>query len=253
MSGIPNFYPAIGLIGGAEGDLDNINGADLIDGAGALVIIADNTYLYRLDATSGEDENPPFIIAPDVNPGTKRWILSPMNINGMSITGRVYRHFRIGASSWFKKIDPPEADLVGICPVLKFDPDNDEQVYYSEPIPFRLAVGTIITAIVDWCYEGAADAGTVVWGLEFINVATGEPVAGSTTTITGKSAVSQGSGLKISTILNTGITDSVQDDDLILRLYRNADDGANDTLLVDACFVKLHLHFIMDKLGELIS
>lgn len=248
-----NFYPAIGLIGGAEGDLDAIDGEDLIDGAGALVIVDGDAYLYRLDAVSGADELSPYIIAPDINPGTKRWILSPMNINGMSLSGKVYRHFRIGATSWFKKESPPEDDLVGICPVLKFDPDIEEQVYYSEPIPFRLAAGTVITTIIDWCYEDAADAGTVVWGLEFINIATGEIVAGSTTTITGKSEASQNSGIKISTLLDTGITGSVWDDDLVIRLYRNADDGVNDTLLVDACFIKLHLHFIMDKLGEAIS
>ena len=32
-----------------------------------------------------------------------------------------------------------------------------------------------------------------------------------------------------------------------------SDDGVNDTLLVDACLIKLHLHFVIDKLGQAIS
>jgi len=158
-----NFYPATGLIGGNEGDLDNIDGATLVDGDGAIVIINGNAYLYHLDATSGEAESSPLIISPDTNPGTKRWILSPMNINGMKITGKVNRHLRIGATSFLKKASPPEEDLVGIFPVLKFDPNTDEQCYYSEMVSYRLAVGTDITAEIDWCFTGGADAGTVVW------------------------------------------------------------------------------------------
>lgn len=247
-----NFYPATGLIGGNEGDLDNIDGANLVDGDGAIVIIDGNAYLYRLDATSGEAESSPLIISPDCNPGTKRWILSPMNISGMNITGKVTRHLRIGATSFLKKVSPPEEDLVGVFPVLKFDPDFDEQCYYSEMVPYRLAVGTDIAVEIDWCFTGGADAGTVVWGVEFINVATGETVAGSTTIITGKSAASQDPDVLITTLLVAKITDSVSRDCLGLRIFRNADDGVNDTLLVDACFVELHLHFMMDKLGEAI-
>lgn len=70
-----NFYPAKSLIGGASGALDAIDGADLTDGDGAVVITDSNAYVYHLDATSGAAENSPSVIAPDTNPGTKRWIL----------------------------------------------------------------------------------------------------------------------------------------------------------------------------------
>ena len=104
------------------------------------------------------------------------------------------RHLRMGADTFFKKLDPPESDLVGICPVLKFDPAADEQVYNSETIPFRIATGTIIYPVVDWCYEGAADNGKVVWGLEYKDVAVGVALVGGTTTILGTSAPNQSSG-----------------------------------------------------------
>lgn len=238
-----NFYGATSKTGGGSGALDAIDGANLADGDGAVVIQDGSFTMYHLDATKDEAENSPLIISPDSNAGTKRWVLANYNTE-------VNRHIRIGATSMFKKDSLPEEDLVGICPVLKFDPDADEQAYYNELVPFRLKAGTTITAIVDWCYEGTSDAGKVKWGLEFINIATGEAVAGSTTTITGISAGSHTSGQKVSTTLETGITGSVAEDDLAIRIYRDADDGANDTLLVDACFMKLHLHFIMNKLGE---
>lgn len=238
-----NFYAATSLIGGGAGALDAIDGTALADGDGAVVIQDGSFTMYHLDAIKDEIENSPLIIAPDTNAGTKRWILANYHTE-------ITNHLRVGAASFFKKDNPPESDLVGLYPVLKFDPDSDEQAYYSKPIPFRLKAGTTIDVDITWCYEGAEDAGTVVWGIEFINIATGETVAGSTTIITGKSAASQASGKKIITSLDTGIIGSVVDDDLGIKIYRNADDGVNDTLDVDACLIKVHLHFIADKVGE---
>ena len=57
----------------------------------------------------------------------------------------------------------------------------------------------------------------------------------------------------ITTLLAAKITDSVSRDCLGLRIFRNADDGVNDTLLVDACLVEFHLHFMIDKLGQAVS
>lgn len=70
-----SFYGAIGLIGGAAGDLDAIDGAGLADQDGAFVVTASWGYRYILNAASGAAENSPWIISPDANPGTKRWLL----------------------------------------------------------------------------------------------------------------------------------------------------------------------------------
>jgi len=87
-----NFYPATGLIGGVAGDLDNIDGAGLADGDGAVVITDGIAYLYHLDATSAAGESSPTVIAPDDNPGDKRWILQDVMCSGLHIfaaTGNV--------------------------------------------------------------------------------------------------------------------------------------------------------------------
>ncbi len=70
-----NFYFTWGLIGGAAGDLDDIDGTNLADGDGSICCIDGNTYSFHLDATSGAAESSPNVISPDTNAGTKRWIL----------------------------------------------------------------------------------------------------------------------------------------------------------------------------------
>ncbi len=262
-------YGATVLIGGAAGALDAIDGAALADLDSAFVVTLNQVYRYSLDADSAAGESSPDVISPDTNAGTKRWILVAKSDQGTAIadapsfagatlteplaltgTGRVITHLRIGAASFYKGGNPPELDVLGMFPILRFNPDADEQAYYEDIIPFKLTAGTVVTASVHWTYQGGADAGKVVWGVEYINVATGEAVVGGTSTITGTSAGNHTSGQKVNTALNTGIVGAVAEDSLGIRIYRDADDGVNDTLAVDADLISLHLHFIIDKLGQ---
>ena len=73
-----NFYGAIALIGGGTGALDKIDGADLADGDGAMVMTNGTAYLYWLDADSGAAESSPDVISPDSNAGNKRWLLQAL-------------------------------------------------------------------------------------------------------------------------------------------------------------------------------
>lgn len=63
------------LIGGGTTALDEIDGDLLSDGDAAWVFTGTDFYCYRLDAASGAAESSPGVIAPDTNPGNKRWIL----------------------------------------------------------------------------------------------------------------------------------------------------------------------------------
>ena len=65
------------LTGGSATALDGIDGNSLVDGDRAYVLIPGTLtfYVYRLNATSGAAESSPNVIAPDTNPGNKRWIL----------------------------------------------------------------------------------------------------------------------------------------------------------------------------------
>lgn len=71
------WYGFRSLIGGVPGSLDLKDGTNLLDEDIAEVAeLATNLFrIYKLDATSGASENSPWIISPDTNAGTKRWIL----------------------------------------------------------------------------------------------------------------------------------------------------------------------------------
>ena len=71
-----SFFGCTGLTGGETGDLDVMDGTKLQDGAMAIVVISEWSYIYYLDADSGATESPPQVIAPNTNPGDKRWILA---------------------------------------------------------------------------------------------------------------------------------------------------------------------------------
>jgi microcystin-dependent protein len=68
-------YKFAKINGGATDALDSQDGDTLYDGDFAFVLTNDKFYPYLLDEDSGETESSPDIIAPDTNPGDKRWKL----------------------------------------------------------------------------------------------------------------------------------------------------------------------------------
>jgi len=79
-------YKKEGLTGGTASDLDSIDGAQLIGGEFAFVYYDDNAYFYELDESSGASEDSPDVIAPDTNPGNKRWMLHSVYESANKIT-----------------------------------------------------------------------------------------------------------------------------------------------------------------------
>jgi len=159
----------------------------------------------------------------------------------------ITRHVRLAAPSWKIGVAGPAPGYVGIVPVLLFDKTADDSVHYSVIVPYKLQAGSAISVVVDWCYTGGADVGTVCWALEYINLAAGDAVAGGTTTILGTSPGTHASGVMVRTSLITGITGAIAHDVIGLRLYR---DISGDTLDTDADMIEVHFEFIEDKLGK---
>ena len=74
-------YARTALTGGGTDALDGIDGDELTGAESAVVVagaVVPRLYAYRLEAESGKDENPPFVIAPDTNAGPKRWELAAL-------------------------------------------------------------------------------------------------------------------------------------------------------------------------------
>lgn len=76
--------------GGAANALDSIDGDGLSDGDIAFVFAGAALYGYRLNATSGATEDSPYVVSPDSNAGTKRWILQ--TIPWQTDVGEVFFH-----------------------------------------------------------------------------------------------------------------------------------------------------------------
>jgi hypothetical protein len=80
-------FERTGLTGGAEGDLDGIDGNYLAEGYTCRVTVLGVAYDYWLNATSGAAESSPAIISPDTNAGNKRWILHGVNVATLTLNG----------------------------------------------------------------------------------------------------------------------------------------------------------------------
>jgi len=72
---IKTIYHFLLLTGGSATALDSIDGNSLLDNDRAFTLVGGILYVHELDATSGAAESSPAVIAPDTNPGTKRWLL----------------------------------------------------------------------------------------------------------------------------------------------------------------------------------
>jgi len=162
-------------------------------------------------------------------------------------TARVKRHINLTAQDWKRGVGSPDIGTHGTFPTLNFDAISDDMVYYSLLCPYKFEAGTTIKFTVDWTYSGAQDDGTVCWGLEYINVTTGETVDGATTTITKTSAGEHTTGKLVRTTFTTEMSGMVAQDTIGMRLYR---DVSADTLVADAVLINTHFEFTMDKLGK---
>lgn len=134
------YYGVTSLTGGGAGALDVCaDGADLNDGDGALAIISGLVYVYRLNATSGAAENSPKVIAPDVNPGTKRWILEHTGVPPGDNTGDVVR-YNATLGDWESEAEPISLQGLILTPLASplssdlgsiYFNSSDEKIYVS--------------------------------------------------------------------------------------------------------------------------
>jgi hypothetical protein len=83
------FYGATSLTGGGPGALDAISGDILVDGDVCIAIDSGTCKTFVLDADSSLAEESPYVISPDLLPGTKRWIVCTDWWDDVSGTARI--------------------------------------------------------------------------------------------------------------------------------------------------------------------
>lgn len=64
-----------GITGGVSGYLDSFDGLSLQNGDSAVYMSSNGLYVWYLNSTCNLTEAAPFVVSPDSNAGTKRWIL----------------------------------------------------------------------------------------------------------------------------------------------------------------------------------
>lgn len=79
-------YRRTALTGGTSDAIDGIDGNTLNDGDITEGYVSNIYYIYVVDADSGAAESSPDIIAPDTNPGSKRWILQSIRVQDLTIS-----------------------------------------------------------------------------------------------------------------------------------------------------------------------
>lgn len=114
-------YVRTGLTGGGATDLDNTDGSKLQDKEPAWVFDGTLFYTYRVDASSGATQSVPYVIAPLINPGNKRFILqSVVNVaTVMPPTGVEMQNSGFGMDFSMNATDP--ANDVDIGPGARLD------------------------------------------------------------------------------------------------------------------------------------
>lgn len=124
------FIGAYALTGGGEGALDARDGTLCSDGDKAFVIVSPYLYIYELDADSGEDEDSPAIIAPDINAGDKRWKLVGTTAPQGTNTGDIIR-FNATTGYWESCAQPFEFTQIILTPRASPVSDVEGAIYYK--------------------------------------------------------------------------------------------------------------------------
>jgi len=144
----------------------------------------------------------------------------------------------------------PGEGEIGVTPVLLFDAGTDEWVFYEWEVPENYHTGSDFKIRFYWAPTDA-NAGDVVWGIEY-TIVTPEndevlTAATTTDTITDSTQTLANELLKSDFITISGT--GVQPGDIIsMRVYRDADSGADD-YGSDAALVHLGLYFQVDRNG----
>ena len=136
-----NIYPVTGaLIGGGDGALDKIDGADLANGDVAVVAIRGltnygNFQAVYVNATVAGDESVPWVITPDSNAGDKRWVLVSANTyplvtvaTSATITTAQIRSGYIQSTGLAKSITLPAAAVAGFGSAIIVENNNASHV-----------------------------------------------------------------------------------------------------------------------------
>jgi len=166
-------------------------------------------------------------------------------------SGRVVNHIVLPARGFkLPGVKPATEGVEGLFITLDFVHTAEREARAGTHIPFRWDPSTEVEIMIDWFCDDDASGGDVVWGIEWHAIKNGEAVAGTTGSIT-QAFTGRTAGLMQRSLMTSKIpaADLERMDDMGVRIFRlPADEG--DTLDKTIRFVKLHLHFTANQLGD---
>lgn len=144
----------------------------------------------------------------------------------------------------------PGEGEIGVTPVLFFNSANDEWTYYEWEVPENYHAGSGIKLRFAWAPTDTS-TGSVIWATEYTIITPNNNEA-LTATATTKTVTDSAESLANELLLTDFITISgtdIQSGDIIsMRIFRDADNGADD-YGADAALVHIGLYFKIDRNG----
>lgn len=167
---------------------------------------------------------------------------------------RLERRMSIGAPSWKRGATAPTETYENLFATLTFADGADDAGHYTAWVPERWDDTEDMTVYIHWQHDTVAKIGSVLWNLNYIGIKDGEDPAGGGTLISQLSAGNHPQDELIYTQFTTKIlaANLERGDDLGLKLWRNGDDLTDD-LTEGAELVSVHIHYIMNQMGEIIG
>lgn len=141
---------------------------------------------------------------------------------------------------------------------LDFDDTTDESIFAEMHLHHDYAAAGLVHVHIEFFVDTApAGASNVVWGVEYKQVSHGDnfDFGAGTSTVTVTEAITTGTPAndkKIHESAALALTTAgfAPDDTIFMRIYRDADNGA-DTFTGDARIIgKIHIEYLSDRLGE---
>jgi len=224
-------YGRIALTGGTDGALDDIDGDILQNNDVAIVVTSTTAYIYHLNSTSGAAESSPAVIAPDTNPGNKRWELVEI------IRCRIEDIINIPVADGIDGTSPPAA-LATLTSTNKvntrdFDSGADEDLYFVWEAPHDLTGTTISFRVITWIVNATGPSGEgVAFFLQGASLGDGDILSSAlgTAVISSFAAETHAQYDRVSTDWsgNVTITGLAAGETVLLKLYRDESDAADD-------------------------
>ena len=145
----------------------------------------------------------------------------------------------------------PHFDVfLGAVRLYAFDPDTEQELFFTAQLSHAYKYGTDLHPHVHWSPK-TTDTGNAKWCIEY-TLAEIDGTYGAPTTICGIDA-GDGTAYKHQYV-DLGDIDGSAIDTLSAtiagRIYRDADDGVNDTFTGDAYGVELDFHYEVDTMGS---